>query len=120
MGTGASHPLVGRFAPDLRLEPSDGVRRVAELMRAARPVLLDLTPDSTLAGVAALWRHRVNLVAARLADPSTPAIGLLIRPDGYVAWAAGPGEPDQTDALKQALRAWFGPPETAVVAVRDP
>ena len=104
----------------VRKQAGIGFPGVTSSERPARPVLLDLTPDSALAGVAALWRHRVNLVAARLADPSTPASGLLIRPDGYVAWAAGPGEPDQTDALKQALRAWFGPPETAVVAMRDP
>jgi hypothetical protein len=32
-----------------------------------------------------------------------PAEAVLIRPDGYVAWAGGEG-------LEPALRTWFGPP----------
>jgi hypothetical protein len=33
----------------------------------------------------------------------------LVRPDGYVAWAGGPGL-----GLDLALRRWFGPPVHAV------
>ncbi len=42
-----------------------------------------------------------------------PAAALLIRPDGYVAWAAAPGCPD-TDGLRRALTTWFGAPIAAV------
>jgi hypothetical protein len=37
---------------------------------------------------------------------------MLIRPDGYVAWAAGPGAaaPGEAGRLTEALRAWFGQP----------
>ncbi|MFI6793136.1 hypothetical protein ACIBG4_37995 [Nonomuraea sp. NPDC050383] len=35
-------------------------------------------------------------------DPPAPA--LLIRPDGYVAWAGA-----DPDSLKTALTRWFGP-----------
>jgi hypothetical protein len=103
------HPLLGRFAPDLRLETDDGRTRVAELMRPARPVLVDLTPDAALAGVAADWRNRVTVVTGRCRGPTPPA-GLLIRPDAYVAWAAEPGNPDPAAGLRAALCAWFGPP----------
>jgi hypothetical protein len=106
------HPLLGRFAPDLRLETDDGATRVAELMRPARPLLLDLTPDAALAGVAAEWRNRVGVVTARSAVPSAPA-GLLIRPDAYVAWAAEPGLPHPAAGLHDALCGWFGPPAWA-------
>jgi hypothetical protein len=35
---------------------------------------------------------------------------MLIRPDGYVAWAAGPDPADLGGGLREALRAWFGEP----------
>ncbi|MFG1703684.1 FAD-dependent monooxygenase [Nonomuraea sp. M3C6] len=87
----ASHPLVGRFVPDLAL--ADG-RRVAELMRAGRPVLLDLGGGAEPDGNG--W---IDVVKATCAAP--PADALLIRPDGYVAWAGTPGMPE-------AVSAWFG------------
>jgi hypothetical protein len=41
-----------------------------------------------------------------------PADALLIRPDGYVAWAGTPvppGSPDPLGGLPTALATWFGP-----------
>ncbi|HLU76052.1 MAG TPA: FAD-dependent monooxygenase [Nonomuraea sp.] len=84
------HPLTGRFVPDLAL--ADG-RRVAELMRRARPVLLDLGAGVTVGG------DGIDVVEARADDP--PADALLIRPDGYVAWAGAEG-------LAEAAGRWFG------------
>ncbi|MBB5777551.1 FAD-dependent monooxygenase [Nonomuraea jabiensis] len=84
-----AHPLVGRFVPDLALA---GGRRVAELMREGRPVLLDLGGGATLDDD---W---IDVVRTRADDP--PADALLIRPDGYVAWAG-------TDGLAEAAREWF-------------
>ncbi|MEV0619423.1 FAD-dependent monooxygenase [Nonomuraea sp. NPDC050404] len=89
------HPLVGRFVPDLALT---GGGRVADLMHAARPVLLHLTdanegPDDLTGG----W---VEVVRAHCDAP--PADALLIRPDGYVAWAGTPGMPE-------AVSTWFTP-----------
>jgi hypothetical protein len=52
---------------------------VAELMRGGRPVLLDLGGGG-LKGAG--W---VDVVRAHADDP--PADALLIRPDGYIAWA---------------------------------
>jgi 2-polyprenyl-6-methoxyphenol hydroxylase-like FAD-dependent oxidoreductase len=78
--TGDGHPLAGRFVPDWTLE--DG-RRVADLLHSGRPVLLDCA-DGGAATVAAPWTDRVVCVAAAMAGG--PA-GVLIRPDGYIAWA---------------------------------
>jgi 2-polyprenyl-6-methoxyphenol hydroxylase-like FAD-dependent oxidoreductase len=103
-------PLRGHLAPDLRLETSDGGTRVAELMRAARGILLDLTPGSAVAGTAAGWSGRVSIIAARSLTQPAPAAALLIRPDGYVAWAPEPTAPDLTAGLNEALRTWFRPP----------
>jgi 2-polyprenyl-6-methoxyphenol hydroxylase-like FAD-dependent oxidoreductase len=119
---GRPHPLAGRFAPDLRLD--GGATRVAELVRPARGVLLDLTGSGTirpdgpvspaptagdaLAGAASPWRGRVDVVAGRPVSEPPPAAAMLIRPDGYVAWAVNPDTGDLTGGLPEALRTWFG------------
>jgi len=133
------HPLLGRLAPDLALQTSDGATRVAELVRAARGVLLDLTESSpagsagvavgadavadagpvasadSVASVASGWSDRVSVIAARAMAQPAPVAAMLIRPDGYVAWAAGPGPTaaDPADGLDEALRAWFGTPRSS-------
>ena len=112
---GEGHPLLGRRMPDLDLAGAGGARRVFDLLRDARPVLLDLGVPG---GVdIAPWADRVRLVAAEYAGPwELPAIGavpapaaVLIRPDGYVAWVAD----GNRQALANALTTWFGPPVAA-------
>jgi hypothetical protein len=76
-----AHPLVGRFVPPLELTGADPL---PELLRDGQAVLLDLT-DSTEVRAAA-HGHRVKVVTARCPDHDDLA-ALLIRPDGYVAWA---------------------------------
>jgi 3-(3-hydroxy-phenyl)propionate hydroxylase len=108
---GEGHPLLGRRMPDLDIVTANGPLRVFQLLHEARPVLLnfgepgvfDITP----------WADRVQLVDAKYNGTwELPAIGaviaptaVLIRPDGYVAWAG-----DQTQlGLVDALTTWFGP-----------
>ena len=86
---------------------SQGARTVAELLRPARGVLLDLTGNGSLAGDGQPWKDRVNIITADCAAP--PAAALLIRPDGHVAWAASAGGQDG-QGLRQALTTWFGAP----------
>jgi 2-polyprenyl-6-methoxyphenol hydroxylase-like FAD-dependent oxidoreductase len=99
-----AHPLVGGWAPDLPLCIDSGDTRLATLMHDARPLLLDLSPDGWLQAAATGWTDRVQITAARSDEPLD---GILVRPDGYVAWAAAPGDGD-TDGLRHALQAWFG------------
>ncbi|MFE9421547.1 FAD-dependent monooxygenase [Kitasatospora sp. NPDC006697] len=105
--TGCPHPLAGRFVPPFAL---DGDREFAELMHQARPLLLDLTADRRYLAAAAPWRDRVRTQAA--SSPEAPAEALLIRPDGYVAFATE--DPHGTDPavkeLRAALTEWFGEP----------
>ncbi|WP_377268821.1 FAD-dependent monooxygenase [Peterkaempfera sp. SMS 1(5)a] len=105
-----AHPLAGRFAPDLPLVTEAGPTRVAELMRGARPLLLDLTGEPDLRDTAAGWKDRVDTLSATTPEPAPAA--LLIRPDGYAAWAASADEPAAAmqSGLREALTAWFGAP----------
>jgi 2-polyprenyl-6-methoxyphenol hydroxylase-like FAD-dependent oxidoreductase len=99
--TGDGHPLSGRLVPDLTLD--DG-RRVAELLRGGRSVLVDLSGQ--VGDAAGDWADRVDVVVGRSDD--TDACGVLIRPDGYVAWAADSFEADDGDGLRASLRRWVG------------
>jgi 2-polyprenyl-6-methoxyphenol hydroxylase-like FAD-dependent oxidoreductase len=100
---GGAHPLVGRWAPDLMVDDT----RLAELTRTARPLLIDLTEDAAFATpLAGTDLQRVDVVSGRSATPGIP-MALLIRPDGYVAWAADGDGPAEREALGEALARWF-------------
>ncbi|HWB73619.1 MAG TPA: FAD-dependent monooxygenase, partial [Nannocystaceae bacterium] len=110
---GDGHPLLGRRMPDLELDTADGPRRVFTLLHTARPLLLDLGGALDIAP----WSDRVQRVAARYdgawdlptVGVVAPPTGVLIRPDGYVAWAG-----EGTDrGLTEALSTWFGSPSSA-------
>ncbi|MEU6239201.1 FAD-dependent monooxygenase, partial [Kitasatospora sp. NPDC047058] len=99
---GGEHPLVGRDAPDLRLE--DGTR-LADLMHDGRGVVLDFTADQSLHGAATRRDSRLRYAVG----PARNGLGLaavLVRPDGTVAWAIT-GRPDHAEFERTAER-WFG------------
>lgn len=142
---GDAHPLVGLCAPPMVFDTPGGTVRLAELTRTARPLLVDMTDDAaptealTLSPAGsptespaespAAGAELVDIVAARphrTGDSGTggsgegggPAPGvtaLLLRPDGYVAWASASPRPGaaETAALRAATRRWFGAPERA-------
>jgi len=110
---GGPHALVGRLAPDLRLATAGGRTRIAELMRPARPVLLDFTDDGRVAAAAEGWSGPVTLLVGTPQTEAAAADALLIRPDGYVAWASGPGAADPAAGLHAALQTWCGQPAQA-------
>ncbi|MEV0526114.1 FAD-dependent monooxygenase [Streptomyces sp. NPDC050439] len=111
---GGRHPLLGRRMPDLELTGAGSRTRAAELLHPGRGVLLDLADNAVLRGRAAGWADRVDVVTA---DPhgltgDSPLVGttaVLVRPDGYVAWAA----PGSHDDLPMSLERWFGPSRQA-------
>ncbi|WP_328391791.1 FAD-dependent monooxygenase [Nocardia sp. NBC_00416] len=113
------HPLTGTFAPDLTLRIDQRVTSVAELMPAARPVLLDLADRPELREIADEWAGRVDIRTAE--TDARPADALLIRPDAHIAWAATVGEPGGIAALalREALSYWFGEPVKTTVPLSD-
>jgi 2-polyprenyl-6-methoxyphenol hydroxylase-like FAD-dependent oxidoreductase len=100
------HRLVGRRASDIRLAPGKaGKARLYEILRGGRFVLL--TPAGAHASIERRWTDRVD--SATPADATLPIV--LVRPDGYVAWAADETAPARRDeALRTALTRWCGQP----------
>lgn len=81
---GSSHPLAGRSVPDFELV--DGTK-VGSLLREGKGLFLDFDTGASLQALASRWRGRVSYVAGDVRD----RLGLravLVRPDGFVAWAS--------------------------------
>jgi hypothetical protein len=107
---GGGHPLIGRRMPDLDLVTANGPLRVFTLLHDARPVLLNLAEPGGLDITP--WADRVRVFDAKYVGTwELPVLGpvaapdaVLIRPDGYVAWA-GDHAPSE---LADTLTIWFG------------
>ncbi|MBO0881260.1 MAG: polyketide oxidase, partial [Mycobacterium sp.] len=99
------HPLVGRWVPDFCLAKAGGTVRIAELARGGRPLLIDLTDGGVVAAAAADIVGQIT-VAAGHPEVDVSATALLVRPDGYVAWASSAVQPD-VDELRRVLAHWF-------------
>ncbi len=94
-----AHPWLGRLAPDVPLLVRGAETRLAALLHAGRPVLVDLT------GSFAAWSSAVAVVHA--VSPSTSDIeAVLLRPDGHVAWVGTPGSGEA--GLAEAVHRWIG------------
>jgi 2-polyprenyl-6-methoxyphenol hydroxylase-like FAD-dependent oxidoreductase len=107
------HPLIGQSAPDLLFE--DGTRLGAHL-HEGKALLLSLNGlnglngDAQLRTLAESWAGRLNYLSAQAKD-NLGLAALLVRPDGFVAWATD-GEPDPSQAA-EAITRWLGPPHRA-------
>jgi 2-polyprenyl-6-methoxyphenol hydroxylase-like FAD-dependent oxidoreductase len=102
---GGSHPLVGRSVPDFEL--NDGTM-LGEHLRTGKGLLLDFDTRPPLRALASRWNGRITYVASDVKD----RLGLsavLVRPDGFVAWASEADLNDE-EAARAASR-WFGEPE---------
>lgn len=99
---GDEHPLVGGSAPDLEFADGD---RLGEHLRSGKALLL--CGNEKLRVLGDRWGDRVRVLPVESADQPELS-GMLVRPDGYVAWAAE-GEPD-LEAADAALHRWLGWP----------
>lgn len=98
---GEEHPLVGRSCPDFELE--DGTR-LGTLLRDGNGVLLDFDRQASLRALDGLWGDQVRYVASDPRD-RLGLRALLVRPDGFVAWASDT-TPDPEEVTRAAAR-WF-------------
>jgi hypothetical protein len=74
-------------------------------------VLLDLTDGAFAESARRPWRDRVEVAIA--GSSHAPAGAVLIRPDGYVAWAADEAGSADINRLHCAISRWFGAPGPA-------
>ncbi|MDT9695305.1 FAD-dependent monooxygenase [Streptomyces sp. P17] len=106
-----AHPSAGARAPDLPLSGAGGANRLYEALRTGRFVLLTADPSET----AALDGRVADAVDVHaVADSRAAAVPplILVRPDGYVAWATD--EPDRDHRrrdLTAALDHWCTAPD---------
>src|SRR5580704_1243983 len=97
------HPLIGRSAPDFEFE--DGTR-LGELLHDGKGLLLDLTEEKKLQNLGQTWNNRLNYIPTQVKD-NKGLTAMLVRPDGFVAWAAD-SEPDLS-TVERSIERWFGP-----------
>jgi hypothetical protein len=96
------HPLIGCSAPDFEFE--DG-RRLGGLLHQGKGVLLDLADSKELNALSGGCKHRLQYVSVKAKD-SKGVAAMLVRPDGFVAWAAD-SEPNLS-AAETSIARWFG------------
>lgn len=99
---GGEHALAGRSAPDFELE--DGTR-LGDLLHDGRGLLLDFTGTEALQRVCNGREDRLRYVSARAKDEKGLA-ALLVRPDGFVAWATDTAV--DSERVEQCIQRWFG------------
>lgn len=92
----------GRFLQNVELRTPQGRTDVAELLRAGRPLLLLFGDEGgRYQDRVGPWADVIDAVHAE-PTPEAPCDALLLRPDGYVAWASG------SDGPEAALTLYFG------------
>ncbi len=97
-----SHPATGGRVPDLELQMPGRIVPIGELLRSQHLVALDLTGDDRLAALR-YQKAPVDVLSAvpvRLPDALLGVTTVLIRPDGYIAWASS-GQPGASDVAGQ-------------------
>jgi oxygenase len=110
----SAEPAFGARCPDAAFRSAGGARLSPGLggpLLRGQAVLVDLCAEGDhgqrLADAAQPWQDQVRTVSAQAA-PCSPFSGydaLLVRPDGYVAWAA-----ERSADPAPALAQWFGRP----------
>jgi 2-polyprenyl-6-methoxyphenol hydroxylase-like FAD-dependent oxidoreductase len=94
------HPLIGHSVPNFEFE--DG-STIGEIMRDGQGILLDFKGSWALQALSNQYRE-----LRYIAGPAKQQLGMeavLVRPDGFVAWACN-SEPG-AKAIEQAADLWF-------------
>ncbi|KAJ5660950.1 uncharacterized protein N7484_000322 [Penicillium longicatenatum] len=96
-------PLVGMTMPDIRL---DDDTRLANHAHEGHSLLVDLTGNDNTASLVEKYAGRLKLVRRQSKIAGVDV--LLVRPDGFVAWAATDGGVFDEKDLEVALVRWLG------------
>ena len=99
---GGTHPLVGRSVPDFEL--ADG-GRLGDLLQTGAGLLLDFDGRPSLEALVRRFNGQITYVSGN-AKNRLGLSAVLVRPDGFVAWATDK-DPDIQEADAAASR-WFG------------
>jgi 2-polyprenyl-6-methoxyphenol hydroxylase-like FAD-dependent oxidoreductase len=117
LGGSPAHPLAGRRLPRGTVTLADTSRvRLAELFGDGTFVLLDRAGSAGRAGeppsgptAGKLAPGRIRSVAYQDATPGRLPAAVLVRPDGYVAWASNQADPAARAAqARDATALWCG------------
>jgi 2-polyprenyl-6-methoxyphenol hydroxylase-like FAD-dependent oxidoreductase len=103
---GGDHSLVGHSVPNFEFE--DGAK-IGELMHDGRGMLLDFDDNASLKTLTSEYGDQLKYVAGR-AKEQLGLSAVLIRPDGFVAWASSDELKEQS--IRQAVALWFARKET--------
>jgi len=101
---GGDHPLTGHSVPNFEFE--DGTR-IGELMYHGKGILLDFENHALLETLVSKYSDQLKYISGR-AKEQFGLTSLLIRPDGFIAWASEGDTDPQT--VSQAATRWFGVP----------
>jgi len=96
------HPLIGRSAPDFEFE--DGTR-LGDYLHDGSGLLVDLACNEELGALSQRWSGRVKYHSGKAKDSKGLSM-LLVRPDGFVAWAEDAMQ--DTRVVEDTMQHWFG------------
>ncbi len=98
---GGDHTLVGYSAPNFEL--ADGAT-MNELMHDGKAILLDFNANASFKILAGEYGDQMKYVSSR-AKEQFGLNAVLIRPDGFIAWASE-SQPNES-SIRQAAALWF-------------
>lgn len=98
---GSEHPLMGHSIPNFELE---GGSDVGKRMHDGRGILLDFDSNPLLKAWANEYHEQIHYISDKAKD-QLGLSALLVRPDGFIAWASD-DEPDEA-LFRQAADLWF-------------
>jgi hypothetical protein len=82
-----------------------GKESLGALLREGKALLLDFADSKELYALSGRWKDRLQYVSTKAKD-SKGVAAMLVRPDGFVAWASD-SEPDLS-AVEASIARWFG------------
>ena len=103
---GGGHPLVGHSVPNFEFE--DGTT-MGQFMHDGQGMLLDFEGNACLKTFASEYGEQVKYFSRR-AKEQLGLSAVLVRPDGFVAWASD-NEPEE-QSIRQSADLWFARSQT--------